>query len=206
LGTGPTAYRHCMTTQEASGVTPTTDEDGAIATLTIAFSSDPVARWFLPDAGGYLTYWPPFVRAFAGSALTSGTADSIADCGGVALWLPPDVEPDNKAMAAIAAEVVPESDHEEVFGVLGQMGDYHPAERHWYLPVMGVDVAKQSVGLGSALLRHAAERCDRDGLPAYLEATNPRNKRLYAAHGFEELGVIQVGGSPPIWPMLRKPH
>ena len=44
-----------MTTQEASGVTPTTDEDGAIATLTIAFSSGPVARWFLSDAGRYLT-------------------------------------------------------------------------------------------------------------------------------------------------------
>ena len=195
-----------MTTQDAGGVTPTSDEDRAIATLTIAFSSDPVARWFLPDADRYLTYWPPFVAAFAGNAFAAGTADSIGDCGGIALWLPPDVGPDDEAMAAIAVDAVPESDHEAVFGVLGQMGDFHPAERHWYLPVMGVDVAKQGGGLGSALLRHAAERCDRDGLPAYLEATNPRNARLYAAHGFEELGVIQAGGSPPIWPMLRKPH
>jgi GNAT superfamily N-acetyltransferase len=195
-----------VTTQEASGVTPTTDEDRAIATLTIAFSSDPVARWFLPDAALYLTYWPPFVKAFAGNALTVDTADSIADYSGIALWLPPDVGPDDEAMATIATEAVPESDHEEVFGVLEQMGEYHPTERHWYLPVMGVDVAKQGAGLGTALLRHAAERCDRDGLPAYLEATNPHNKRLYAAHGFEELGVIQVGGSPPIWPMLRKPQ
>jgi GNAT superfamily N-acetyltransferase len=195
-----------MTTREASGVTPTTDEDRAIATLTIAFSSDPVARWFLPDADRYLRYWPPFVTAFAGNAFAADTADSNGDCAGVALWLPPDVGPDDEAMAAIAADAVPESDHEEVFGVLEQMGEYHPAERHWYLPVMGVDVAKQGGGLGSALLRHAADRCDRDGLPAYLEATNPRNKRLYAAHGFEELGVIQTGGSPPIWPMLRKPR
>ena len=195
-----------MTAQEASDVTPTTDEDRAIATLTIAFSSDPVARWFLPDAARYLTYWPPFVRAFAGSAFAADSADSIGDCGGVALWLPPDVGPDDEAMAAIAADAVPESDQEEVFAVMGQMGDYHPAERHWYLPVMGVDVAKQGGGLGSALLRHAAERCDRNGLPAYLEATNPRNVRLYAAHGFEELGVIQAGSSPPIWPMLRKPR
>ena len=195
-----------MTMREASGVTPTTDEDRAIATITIAFSSDPVARWFLPDAHRYLTYWPPFVKAFAGNALTADTADSIGDCGGIALWLPPDVGSDDEAMAAIATEAVPESDQEEFFGVLGQMGDYHPAERHWYLPVMGVDVAKQGGGLGSALLRHAAERCDRDALPAYLEATNPRNKRLYAAHGFEELGVIQAGSSPPLWPMLRKPR
>jgi GNAT superfamily N-acetyltransferase len=194
-----------MTTHEAARVTLTTDEVRAIATLTIAFGSDPVARWFLPDAGRYLTYWPPFVTAFAGKAFAAGSADSIGDCGGVALWLPPDVAADDEAMAAIASEAVPEPEQEEVFGVLGQMGDYHPTERHWYLPLMGVDVAKQGGGLGSALLRHAAARCDRDGLPAYLEATNPRNKRLYASHGFEELGVIQAGGSPPIWPMLRKP-
>ena len=74
-------------------------------------------------------------------------------------------------------------------------------DAHW-----SVDAAKQGGGLGSALLRHAAERCDHDGLPAYLEATDPRNKRLYAAHGFEELGVIQAGVSPPVWPMLRKPR
>ena len=195
-----------MTTQEASGVTPTTDEARAIATLTIAFSTDPVARWFLPDPARYLTYWPRFVAAFAGNAFAADTADSIEDCRGVALWLPPDVGPDDEAMAAIATEAVPESDHEEVFGILGQMGDYHPTERHWYLPVMGVDVTKQGGGLGSALLRHAAARCDRDGLPAYLEATNPHNARLYAAHGFEELGVIQAGSSPHIWPMLRKPR
>ena len=195
-----------MTTSEASRVTPTTDEGRAISTLTIAFSGDPVARWFLSDAGAYLTYWPQFVSALAGNAFAAGTADSIGDCGGVALWLPPDVGSDDEAIAAITAEAVPEPDQEEVFSVLGQMGEYHPTERHWYLPLMGVDVPKEGGGLGSALLRHAAERCDRDGLPAYLEATNPRNKRLYAAHGFEELGVIQAGGSPPIWPMLRKPR
>jgi hypothetical protein len=48
------------------------------------------------------------------------------------------------------------------------------------------------------LLRHALERCDRDRLPAYLDATSPRNRALYARHGFEELGVIQAGSSPPM--------
>ncbi|OBJ58331.1 GNAT family N-acetyltransferase [Mycobacterium asiaticum] len=195
-----------MRTSEASRVTPTTDERSAIATLTIAFSSDPVARWFLPDASRYLTYWPQFVSALAGNAFVAGTADSVSDCAGVALWLPPDVGSDDEAMASIAVEAVPDHNQEEVFGVLGQMGEYHPTERHWYLPLIGVDAPKLGGGLGSALLRHAASRCDRDGLPAYLEATDPRNRRLYAAHGFEELGVIQAGGSPPIWPMLRKPR
>jgi len=29
---------------------------------------------------------------------------------------------------------------------------------------------------------------------------------LYERFGFEALGVIQAGTSPPMWPMLRKPR
>jgi len=27
---------------------------------------------------------------------------------------------------------------------MGQMGEFHPTEPHWYLPLIGVDVTKQS--------------------------------------------------------------
>jgi ribosomal protein S18 acetylase RimI-like enzyme len=187
-------------------VEPTTDEDRAIATLTVAFSDDPVARWAFRDPHVYLTYWPQLVRVFGGAAFGQGTADSLDDAGGVALWLPPGVTSDEEAMGALAAEAVPAAEQEEVFGVLAQMGEYHPAEPHWYLPLIGIDVTKRCQGFGSALLRHAVERADHDALPAYLEATSPRNKPLYARHGFIELGVIQAGSSPPIWPMRRDPR
>jgi ribosomal protein S18 acetylase RimI-like enzyme len=74
---------------------------------------------------------------------------------------------------------------------------------HWYLSLIGVVLARQGHGLGSALLRHALERCDRDHLPAYLESTNPANVPLYRRHGFEVVGTIQVGSSPPMHPMVR---
>ncbi len=193
-----------MTTDSQPDVTATTDEDRAIATLTMAFSTDPVVRWFLPDPHRYLTYWPPVVKAFGGRAFQEGTADSIDDCGGVALWLPPGVGSDDEAMAALAEEAVPAEDQEEVFAFMGQMGEFHPTEAHWYLPLIGVDCTRQGRGYGSALMRHALQRCDDDALPAYLEATSARNRRLYESHGFEDLGVIQSGSSPPMWPMLRK--
>jgi hypothetical protein len=41
-------------------------------------------------------------------------------------------------------------------------------------------------------------------MAAYLESTNPRNVSLYQRHGFEALGTIQKGSSPPLIPMLRK--
>jgi GNAT superfamily N-acetyltransferase len=195
-----------VATQQRINISPATDEDRAIATITMAFTNDPVARWIFRDANVYLTYCPPFVKAMGSAAFANGSADSIGDCGGVALWLPPGVAPDEETMGAVAEEAVPAADQEEVFGFLGQMDEFHPTEPHWYLPLIGVDVTRQGRGYGSALLRHALERCDRDHLPAYLEATSPLNKPLYERHGFEELGAIQAGSSPPMWPMQRKPR
>src|SRR5260370_4515182 len=84
-------------------------------------------------------------------------------------------------------------------------GSYHPKEPPWYLPLIGIDPARQGKGLGGALMRHATDICDRDGVLAYLESSNPRNIPLYERHGFGILGTIQAGGSPVITPLLRKP-
>lgn len=186
-------------------ITPTADEDHAIATITIAFSNDPVVRWIFRSASRYLTYWPQFVKEFARPAFAAGTADSADDCRGVAIWLPPGVVADDEALGTIAAAGIPVVEHDEVFAFLAQIPDFHPTEPHWYLPLIGVDVTARGSGYGSALLRHALERCDRDRVPAYLEATSPQNKALYEHHGFEACGVIQAGDSPPMWPMLRTP-
>ena len=37
-----------MATDQQTNVSPATNEDRAIATITMAFSNDPVARWVLP--------------------------------------------------------------------------------------------------------------------------------------------------------------
>jgi ribosomal protein S18 acetylase RimI-like enzyme len=100
----------------------------------------------------------------------------------------------------------PERVQSDLFAVFEQMGRYHPSEPHWYLPLIGADPAQQNKGYGSALLRHALSRCDHDKTLAYLESSNPKNIPLYERHGFEALGTIQVGTSPPIVPMLRKPR
>ena len=90
--------------------------------------------------------------------------------------------------------------------IFEQMAKYHPDEVHWYLPLIGVDPAHQRRGHGDALMRYALEQIDREKVAAYLESSNPRNLSLYRRHGFEELGTIQVGSSPAIFPMLRRPR
>jgi ribosomal protein S18 acetylase RimI-like enzyme len=98
---------------------------------------------------------------------------------------------------------VPPERQPEISAVFEQMGGYHPHEPHWYLPLIGVDPTRQGRGLGSALLQHALARCDREHAPAYLESSNPANIPLYRRHGFEVIGTVQAGSSPPIVPMLR---
>jgi ribosomal protein S18 acetylase RimI-like enzyme len=177
-----------------------------VATLAMAFSSDPAARWAYPGAHDYLAHFGSFVRAFGGKAFTHNSAHMLEDGAGAALWLPPGVQPDEEQLAALLEQTTPDSIRDDVFAVFEQMGSYHPAEPHWYLPMIGVDGPHQGRGYGSALLDYALAECDREGIAAYLESSNPRNVPLYERHGFQLTGTIQAGSSPQIFPMLRKPR
>lgn len=179
--------------------------DRCVATIVLAFSGDPAARWAFADPHTYFEIFPRFVRAFGGRAFDHGTAHLIEGCA-AALWLPPGVEPDEEAMVALIESAVAENDREAIFGVFEQMAAIHPKEPHWYLPLIGTDPAQQGNGYGSALLRHALAICDQQKMPAYLEASGARNVPLYQSHGFEVLGTIQVGNSPVLTPMLRRPR
>ena len=165
-------------------------------------------RWAWRDAHQYTTYWPRIAEAFGGRAFDHGTAHGVADLLAVALWLPPGVGPDEEAFAGVLKESLDEQTLEVFLGTDGfleQMDHLHPSVDHWYLTLTGVDVIAQGRGLGSTILRHGLATCDRDGLPAYLEATSPRSRDFYLRHGFEVVGVIQSGSSPQMWAMLREP-
>jgi GNAT superfamily N-acetyltransferase len=176
-----------------------------ISTVITSFTSDPIARWVFPDAEQYLTYFPQVVTHMGGAAFDHDGAFHTDDFSAASLWLPPNVHPDQEALGEVAERAIPESEQEKVFGFLEQMDVYHPKEPHWYLPFIGVDPVKQGLGYGSSLLKHVLPNCDRDKLPAYLEATSPGSRRLYERHGFKAIGEIQSADSPPLWPMLRQP-
>jgi ribosomal protein S18 acetylase RimI-like enzyme len=182
------------------------DEAAVIAVMTLAFGTDPVARWFYPNPREYLAHFPRLAVAIGGKAFANGTAHYIEGFAGASLWLPPGVSPDEEPAVAIIQETVSERLHAAAFTILEQIGAAHPTEPHWYLWMIGTDPARQGRGYGSALMRHALASCDHDKRLAYLESSNPRNLSLYLRHGFELIRVIQVGGCPPIFPMLRKPR
>jgi len=182
------------------------DEASTIDVLVRAFSADPVAQWIWPDLQQYHMYFPSFIRAFGGKAFTHGSAYYVDGYAAAALWLPPDILPDEDMLSSIFQRSVSEQIQKDVISVFDQMGRYHPSEPHWHLPPMGVDPLKQGKGFGSALMQHALVQCDRDNKLAYLESSSPRSISFYERHGFELLGTIQLRASPSIFPMLRRPH
>ena len=182
------------------------DETYAIDTVVLAFAADPVARWSWPESHQYLTAMPRITMAFGGGAFAHNGAHCTDGYAGAALWLPAGVHPDEELLGEIVQGTVSTSIRDHVFTVFEQMAKYHPSEPHWYLPMIGVDPAHQGKGHGAALMTYTLQQCERDHLPAYLESTNPRNISLYRRNGFEALGTIQVGASPPLVPMLRQPR
>jgi ribosomal protein S18 acetylase RimI-like enzyme len=76
---------------------------------------------------------------------------------------------------------------------------------HWYLSLLGTDPDAQGHGFGSAVLRPVLERCDLDGVGAYLESSKPRNIDFYARFGFRTMGELRLPYGPKMWPMWREP-
>jgi GNAT superfamily N-acetyltransferase len=192
-----------MPTTKLTPVPTTVEEDRALATLTAAFSADPVIRWLFPDAHTYLRAFPDLARLMGGDAFAAGTAEVAPGYAGVALWVSPDAISDDQALGSLFETWVDAGQHESVFALLPQVVDHHPTDPVWYLPFVGVDPLRQGGGVGTELVRAGLARADTDGLPAYLEASTARNRALYERLGFDVVGEIRAADSPPLWPMLR---
>jgi ribosomal protein S18 acetylase RimI-like enzyme len=177
--------------------------DEAWDTLTLAFSTDPCTRYIWPKPRAFIGGYRRMLQAVAGPALERGKVFATSDFGAAALWLPPCEKADGDAIDVLIGETV-SPERAAVGAQVGeQMDRYHPQEPHWYLSMIGVDPSRQGRGLGSALLKHNLALVDAEGLPAYLESSNPRNIPLYERFGFEVIGQIQPADFPGLTPMLR---
>lgn len=80
----------------------------------------------------------------------------------------------------------------------------HPKEPMWYLAVLATDPEYQRSGVGTALVEPILERCDAEGIDAYLETQKEDNLAYYRRFGFEVVNRLDpVPHGPPLWAMRR---
>lgn len=188
------------------------DRDAVARLLDVAFRTDPVSSWVFPDPEHRAAVHGKFLGVFVDVALAEGRIDYAVDGSAAALWLRipagdhegEAVEDDVPAKMRAAAD--PDNERCELVGRL--TGAVHPtAEEHEYLLMIAVAPGRQGEGLGAELMRPVLDRCDREGLPAYLEASSERSCRLYERLGFAHTGSpVRLPDGPLMWPMWRKPR
>ncbi len=187
------------------------DREAVTRLLDEAFQDDPVSCWVFPDADHRRRTHRKLMGAFLDLVLSEGRVDLTEDGTAAALWLsvpagaPGDHEGEDDGPARMREAVDPGNERVELVGRL--TGAVHPAGRaHEYLQLIAVAPEHQGEGFGTALIESVLDHCDREGLPAYLEASSPRNRDLYTRHGFEVLEIVELAtGGPVHWLMWREP-
>jgi GNAT superfamily N-acetyltransferase len=164
------------------------DLEGIATTLTGAFEADPLWSWAFPDPRGLGEWW----RLLVGSALRRGEVWTLDDHAAAAVWIPPG---GTELTEAEEAQVEPllkrliGSRSAEVLELLDRFEATHPeGPPHYYLSLLGTHPDHRGKGLGMGLLAHNLELIDAEGMPAYLESSNPANDARYESLGFSRAG------------------
>ncbi|MGY0018594.1 GNAT family N-acetyltransferase [Streptomyces sp. YJ-C3] len=194
------------------------DRDFVVELLDEAFMDDPVSGWVFPGEEHRRARHAGLMGVFTDVTFAEGFIDLAEDGSAVALWLDVPDEPhgpeggegadgdEEDVPAQVRAAVDP--DNERVEQIARLTDAIHPVGRaHVYLWMIGVRPDRQGEGLGTALMAPVLERCDREGLPAYLEASNARSRTLYERLGFVFTGTaLDLPDGPSLWPMWREPQ
>lgn len=166
------------------------------------FTADPFTAWTHPDEAARRALLPIMFGAALAEAEASGTVlVAISADGarlGTSIWLTPSLG---------AATEIPGDDPlaRRMRAIAAATDRARPRTPHVYLPSMVVLPAARGFGVGAAMLGHGTHLAAERGLPVYLEASSPDNRRFYARHGFTDLGdpIRVADGAPSLWPMWR---
>lgn len=192
--------------QETGPRTATADDLPRLSeTMAAAFHDDPVFTWWIADGDRRRQILPGFFGVVAEANLPDGEVYTEAQGVAAAIWSPPDADDHSEEMLPLLAGLAGEY-ADRMFEAFELMDERHPTQPHHYLFFLGTRPEWQSRGLGSALMRPVLERCDRDGVPAYLEGTCEDNVRLYLRHGFDVTGTIPLPDGPSLTCMWRDPR
>lgn len=182
------------------------------AVLADAFTEDPVLSFLFPDTDRR----PALLAAFFANRLAAGhdlhhilVPEAPEVWTAAAVWEPPrqsgDQEPDLGPAVAALRMLLGDAWLFDRLIPLAAIKEARPLTSHWYLAFIGTRASKRGRGLASTLIAAVTRRCDTEGLPAYLESSDPANVSLYERHGFRVTGEVVIPSGPVIPLMWRDP-
>jgi ribosomal protein S18 acetylase RimI-like enzyme len=182
--------------------------DVAAAADLIALSFDHLAanHYLVPDEKLRLPVMREFFFLLTEHAANgAGEVLLTEDGAGAAVWFdrttdPTEPEGYEERITAAAGEYVGRFDELDVL-----FEKNHPTDPHWHLAFLAVHPDRWGQGLGGALMDHTHARLDSAGIPAYLEATNADNQRVYRRHGYQDMSpsAILLADGTPFYRMWR---
>jgi GNAT superfamily N-acetyltransferase len=189
-------------------------KEKAGAIIVKAFQNDPLGPYITPDA----TRLAYFLSWFGNTALTLGgkfgkvyTTPTMA---GVAVWFPPG-HSELSLWSMLRNGILPPfkvglTALRRFLALMDFASRVHCAyvpEKHWYLLVLVVDPASQGQGMGGRLIQPILARADAEGLPCYLETSNPQAVPFYEKHAFKAIYHGKIPGSNvSFWGIKREPR
>jgi GNAT superfamily N-acetyltransferase len=181
-----------------------------VATLAAAFHHDPVWSWAFPDEAARPRQLGEVFELLIHSAIPLGWVWAREGYEAATVWIPPGCSELDEVGVAELDSLVHALDRTRpprILEVISCFEAAHPRHReHFYLSLLGTHPASRGGGLGMALLAENLELVDREGMPAYLESTNPANVRRYESVGFEVLREVELpAGCPSFTSMWREP-
>ncbi|MSO85901.1 MAG: N-acetyltransferase [Acidimicrobiia bacterium] len=190
----------------------TTEDLGDIAeALALAFLDDPLLSWlFGQDPTRAIRYTRRYFRSESARHLKHRHVYTTHVLSGAACWEPPGHW---RTKTTDIIKIAPLILRGIGWRMTHALGGLARAERihatfpeHYYLATLGVRPDHQRQGAGTAMLAPILQRCDREGLGAYLESSNESNISFYRQHGFQLKGEVVFPHGPKIWPMWRDPR
>lgn len=177
--------------------------------IAAAFHPLAAARWQIDDDELRRAVFPGYFQGYVEQAFGNGVVEVTADRGAAALWLAEDGGPQpepERPTPLLEAMLGPWA--ERIYEFDCALHHALPAGREYeHLAILAVLPGRQGRGTGSALLAHRLEHLDRQGTPAYLEASGEDTRAVYLKFGFTDFGdPIRLPDGPRMYPMWRDPR
>ncbi len=186
------------------------DVPSIVETTTQAFLTDPTWSYIFDDPVMRPAHYRRWWRLWVEGALRYDTTWLADDGAAAAVWIPPGGTELSEDQASLVEPMLRSMQGERADFTLSALARFDAAypqgEPHYSLTLLGTRTDRRGEGLGMALLRHSLDMWDVEGLPCYLESSNPANDRRYEKVGFIRTGEFQLPGgadAPVVGTMWR---